>query len=57
MGTGSLTTLQPEFQGGWIPGIDTKGFDSCQALFDSEFQRVFYHSNIAQGELHQSAVR
>lgn len=40
---------QPEMQGGWIPGLDTKSYDQCLQLFNSDFERVFYHSNIAQG--------
>ncbi|ORY24136.1 glycoside hydrolase superfamily [Naematelia encephala] len=38
----------PEFQGGWIPTTETKGYEYCLPLFGSEFQWVFYLNNIAQ---------
>lgn len=42
--------VQPEFQGGWIPGTDTTGYnlDACLPLFSSQFERVFYLNNVAQ---------
>ncbi|WWC95589.1 hypothetical protein V866_002454 [Kwoniella sp. B9012] len=39
----------PEMQAGWIPLINTKGYQQCLTSYDSDFERVFYLNNLANG--------
>lgn len=40
---------QSEMQGGFYSGLGQQDLDQCLSLYGSDYEKVFFHNNIAQG--------